>query len=122
MRIFPILNNVYYEWLDIADKIGDIYIPTGAGLAMRKAIIHETGPTCELVKPGDKVLTWKHTGTHLFLCQEDKWTDGERHRMCREDEFVSHYRDDADDTTEIIDRQEKTKKEFLEEQRKKKEG
>lgn len=91
MIFFPLENNVYYVWEDIAEKIGSIVIPAGAAIAMRKAVVKAVGPTCEMVKVGDKVLTSKYTGVHLFLCMEDVWTDGERHRMCREDEFIAIY-------------------------------
>ncbi len=113
MNIKPILNNVYYVWEDIEKKIGHIVIPAGAAIAVRKAIVRAVGPTCEIVKVGDKVLTSKYTGVHLFLCMEDVWTDGERHRMCREDEFISMYSDTEEESKEIDKWHKKTRDEFL---------
>ena len=113
MDIKPIENNVYYEWLDIEEKIGRIIIPRGAAIAIRKAIVRAVGPTCEIVKVGDKVLTSKYTGMHLFLCMEDVWTDGERHRMCREDEFISLYTDTEEESKAIKERYKERRSEFL---------
>lgn len=113
MDISPILNNVYYVWEDIEEKIGSIVIPRGAAIAVRKAIVRAVGPTCEIVKVGDKVLTSKYTGVHLFLCMEDVWTDGERHRMCREDEFISFYADTDEESKVIEERNKEKRDEFL---------
>lgn len=113
MRIFPVENNVYYVWEDIVEKMGRIIIPKGAAIAMRKAVVKAVGPTCEMVKVGDKVLTSKYTGVHLFLCMEDVWTDGERHRMCREDEFIAIYTDTEEESKSIDERHKKRSEEFL---------
>ena len=113
MDIIPIENNVYYEWLDMAKKIGAIVMPTGVNIAVRKAVVRAVGPTCQIVKVGDKVLTSKYTGVHLFLCMEDVWTAGERHRLCREDEFISLYTDTDEEAKAIKERYKERRSEFL---------
>ena len=117
MKIHPLENNVYYIWEDVVEKMDSIVLPKGARVEIRKAIIKVCGPSCELVQPGDKVLTSKHTGSHLFLCMEDVWTDGHRHRLCREDEFIALYADTPEEMVALKKRQEKRRKEFTEEKR-----
>ena len=112
-HIFPLENNVYYEWEDVPTGVGGIEIPGSARVEIRKAVVHTIGPTCEMVKPGDIVLTWKHTGTHLFLCIQDKYMDGHKHRLCREDEFIAIFTDTEKTTKEVTERHAKRKEEFL---------
>ena len=113
LKIYPILNNVYYEWCEMPDIIHGIKIPDFAHHSVKKVIVHEVGPTCELVEKGDKVLTWKHTGVHLFLCVNTDFRDGERHRMCREDEFLSLYAETPEEEESIKTRNDKIREAHL---------
>ncbi len=112
MRIFPIENNLYFRWEDVPEKMGNIVIPKGAAVAMRRSEVMAVGPTCEIVKVGDKVLTSIYTGVHLFLCMEDNWTDGEKHRMCREDELIAIYTNTDAEAKDIEGRDKQRTEEF----------
>lgn len=113
LDIFPISNNIYYEWLPLPNTVKGILIPDYHRVSMRKAIVRACGPTCEMLKPGDKILVFIQTGIHLFLCTETDLTDGERHRMCREDEVISLYAETPDESKALDDRHNKENASFI---------
>ena len=114
LDIFPIANNVYYEWLPLPNRIKGILIPDYHKVAMRRGIVRACGPTCEMLKPGDKILVSIYTGVHLFLCTETDLTDGERHRMCREDEVISLYAEDKEESKNLTERHKDEQLQFIE--------
>ena len=109
----PLQNNIYYEWLDLPEEINGIKIPEYRRVSMRKAVVHAVGPTCEMLQPGDKILVSIHTGVHMFLCVATSFVDGERHRMCREDEVISLYTETKEESDKIDKRHAKEKEVFL---------
>ena len=115
LNIRPVENNIYYEWLPLPNRVRGILIPDYHRVSMRKAIVRECGPTCEMVEPGDKILVSIHTGVHLFLCTETALSDGERHRMCREDEVISLYAETSEEEEALRKRHEKRRQQFLNE-------
>jgi len=109
----PLQNNIYYEWETLPDRINGIMIPEYRRVSMRKAVVHAVGPTCEMLQPGDKILVSIHTGVHLFLCVTTAFTDGEKHRMCREDEVISLYAETPEEAGDIDVRHAKERRDFL---------
>ena len=113
LNLRPLQNNIYYEWLTLPDTINGIRIPEYRRVSMRKAVVHAVGPTCEMLQPGDKILVSIHTGVHMFLCVATAFTDGEKHRMCREDEVISLYAETPEETEAIDIRHAKEREDFL---------
>jgi len=111
----PLQNNIYYQWTDLPDTINGIRIPEYRRVSLRKAIVRATGPTCEMLEPGDKILVSIHTGVHMFLCVATDFVDGEKHRMCREDEVISLYSETPEEAERIDKRHKKEREIFLKE-------
>ena len=120
IEVKPIENNIYYEWLQLPEKIGGFFVKIDR-VSMRRAVVHSVGPTCEMIEPGDKVLVSIHTGVHMFLCSKTDLVDGEHHRMCREDEVISLYADTPEEAKIIDERHKKYRETFLARQKKKEE-
>lgn len=93
MKILPAGDNIYYEWLELDEKWGDIMLPADREQRTRKAVVIEVGSECKYLKKGDKILISCWTGAHLFLALTSEWDVGQRHRLCRESEVMATYED-----------------------------
>jgi len=91
MKIFPVEDNIYYEWLPVSDRIGSILLSERHEQRTREAVVHEVGPKCKTIEKGDKILISAFTGAHLFLISDSSYKDGEKHRICRETEVLAKY-------------------------------
>ena len=91
--IEPLGDRVYIELEPMQEKVKRIMVPDDHSERTRVATVLATGPECQHLCVGDRVIVSYYTGTILHLLQYDL-TDI-NHRIARESEIMARVKGEA---------------------------